>query len=286
MHQKNHRDATTCAGIFPHAHSSFSATFKNGLPETKKMNQHRASSSRSEHNHLDDEKKATIAGVLAQSFWFSQLADNDQLRVLESAREVALEAGNSLFHAGDSPKGWYGVMQGLLTWTAIGEDGHSLSMAGFSAGSWFGEASMIRAHPYEYHVFALRPSRLVMIPQETFEYLIGEQLVFSNMVLRHLAERVNFFMGTFSAQALANMNVKIARTLAAMFNKELHPRTKSHLHITQEEIANLCGVSRQRCNLVLKHLQTLGLIRVEYAGITVLDLDSLRQFGSLSRSLQ
>jgi len=56
-----------------------------------------------------------------------------------------------------------------------------------------------------------------------------------------------------------------------------------HLHISQEEIANLSGVSRQRCNSVLNWLKEAGYVRIEYGGITMLDLDGLRSKVNLKR---
>jgi CRP/FNR family transcriptional regulator, cyclic AMP receptor protein len=50
------------------------------------------------------------------------------------------------------------------------------------------------------------------------------------------------------------------------------------LRITQQELAYLVGLSRQRVNEALSHLQTLGAIRVEYGGVRVLDLERLRSY--------
>lgn len=228
----------------------------------------------------EDERRASVASALAQAGWYAQLDERVQQAILTQAREIVVDAGGYLFGVGQQPRGWYGVIEGLLTWKALDENGRSLSMAGFSAGSWFGEASMIRGQPYEYHVTALRHSRLVLIPAETCEQLFHHHHAFSNAVMRHLADRVNFFMAVFTAHVLADMEIKIARILASMFNKELHPRTQRHLRINQEELANLCGVSRQRCNAVLKNLSKAGVIAVEYSGVTVLDLERLRSHGA------
>ncbi len=231
------------------------------------------------------EAGSSLEWALGQAAWYMQLDAPVRASILAQAREISLDAGGYLFGVGERPRGWYGVIEGLLTWKALDENGRSLSMAGFSAGSWFGEATMIRAQPYEYHVTALRHSRLVLIPADACDYLFRHHHAFSNAVMRHLADRVNFFMGVFAAHVLADMEVKIARILASMFNKELHPGTQLHLRINQEELANLCGVSRQRCNAVLKSLSKAGLIAIEYNGVTVLDLDGLRHHGAASSAV-
>ena len=46
----------------------------------------------------------------------------------------------------------------------------------------------------------------------------------------------------------------------------------------QEEIGLLSGVSRQRTNEALHELERAGLLRVEFGGATVLDLNGLRAY--------
>ena len=46
--------------------------------------------------------------------------------------------------------------------------------------------------------------------------------------------------------------------------------------ITQQELAYLVGLSRQRVNEALNALETQAFIRVEYGGLRVLDLQALR----------
>ncbi len=48
------------------------------------------------------------------------------------------------------------------------------------------------------------------------------------------------------------------------------------LRITQQELAYLVGLSRQRVNLALTALAEQGAIRVEYGGLRVLNLQALR----------
>lgn len=73
---------------------------------------------------------------------------------------------------------------------------------------------------------------------------------------------------------------RVARYLAEMFNPILYPGFSSQIRISQEELGYLTGISRQRVNQALQALDKLGLIRVGYAGIEILDAAQLRAFGS------
>jgi DNA-binding GntR family transcriptional regulator len=59
----------------------------------------------------------------------------------------------------------------------------------------------------------------------------------------------------------------------------LYPGVGGLLRITQQELGYLVGLSRQRVNEALRALQASALIRVEYGGVRVLDLERLRGFG-------
>lgn len=71
-------------------------------------------------------------------------------------------------------------------------------------------------------------------------------------------------------------DLRVARSLAALFNPVLYPGVGEVLRITQQELAYLVGLSRQRVNEALANLQAQNLIRIEYGGLRVLDLEGLR----------
>jgi DNA-binding GntR family transcriptional regulator len=52
------------------------------------------------------------------------------------------------------------------------------------------------------------------------------------------------------------------------------------LRITQQELGYLVGLSRQRVNEALRALDAAAVIRVEYGGVRVLDLERLRAYTS------
>ena len=70
--------------------------------------------------------------------------------------------------------------------------------------------------------------------------------------------------------------MRVARSLASLFNPVLYPGVGEVLRITQQELAYLVGLSRQRVNEALATLEAQGAIRVEYGGLRVLDLAALR----------
>jgi CRP/FNR family transcriptional regulator, cyclic AMP receptor protein len=69
-----------------------------------------------------------------------------------------------------------------------------------------------------------------------------------------------------------------ARCLHWLFNPVLYPSVGTRLTLSQEEIGYLSGVSRQRVNKALRLLEEARLLRVEYGGVEVLDVNGLGRF--------
>jgi len=85
--------------------------------------------------------------------------------------------------------------------------------------------------------------------------------------------------GGFSIREVLDATARLARSIASLFNPILYPDFTRHLEITQEEIGALSGMSRQNANQCLKRLEKEGLLRLEYGGVTIVDIERLRHYG-------
>ena len=88
---------------------------------------------------------------------------------------------------------------------------------------------------------------------------------------------MQWFLGKVTDHHLLDTDSQVARAVARVFHSCQHPGSGTHLQVSQEETANISGVSLQRCNAALKRLQAAGLLEIEYGGITVTDLEGLRR---------
>jgi DNA-binding XRE family transcriptional regulator len=94
--------------------------------------------------------------------------------------------------------------------------------------------------------------------------------------MNQLNERLGQFISAREIDRMSSPDLRVARNLAALFNPVLYPGVGQVLRITQQEMAYLVGLSRQRVNEALRILQAQGMIRVEYGGLRVLDIAALR----------
>ncbi|WZB63386.1 Crp/Fnr family transcriptional regulator [Achromobacter xylosoxidans] len=213
--------------------------------------------------------------------WYNGLPAPERAEIRAGLRLVSLRKGEYLFRMGARSPGWYGVVDGLVKWSSPGIDGKTLSLAGFSTGSWFGEATMLRAAPFDYEVVALRQSRVVILPRDICERLWNHNIAFTQALMMHLAQRVDWLMASYSGNVLLDVDTMVARAVAAQLAAESHSGTNGRLKISQEEIASLCGVSRQRCNAALTRLARDGVLQTRYGGLTILDSEALHEHAKL-----
>jgi CRP/FNR family transcriptional regulator, cyclic AMP receptor protein len=219
----------------------------------------------------------TVQELLDRSLWYPRLDAQARHEVALVARERAICAGAELSHHGGTATHWYGVLDGVMKWSTVAQDGRVVTLGGFTAGSWFGEGSLLHGRPVAADIVAIRHSRVAMIPKEVFLWLHGTQLTFNHYLLDHMNARLHWFMGDFAAHRLFSAEGQVARALYGLMHPELNPNRDPHLKMSQEEIANLAGLSRQRCNLALRQLKRDTLIDVTRGCVTVVDLVRLAE---------
>jgi CRP-like cAMP-binding protein len=217
--------------------------------------------------------------MLALSPWTQELPA-EQLRRVHAAIVVRdFEAGACICRKGDPASAWLGVIDGLVKIHSLSQAGKSVTFAGIPAGGWFAEGSVLRGQPFMYDTVALRDSRIALMPEATFRWLLDTSIPFNRFLLRQLNERLGQFIGMIEHDRLLDPDARVARALASLFNPHLYPNSDPHIQISQEELGYLAGASRQRVNRSLQVLGKAQLIKVDYGLVTVLDLQGLQRFG-------
>jgi CRP/FNR family cyclic AMP-dependent transcriptional regulator len=211
--------------------------------------------------------------------WSRELSE----REIEVARggitERSYRAGELIFLHDDQFEYWTGVVSGLVRMSKVSRSGKAITFTGLTAGAWFGEGTVLKKEPRRYDVEALRDTRLALMEQATFFWLYENSVAFNRFLVMQLNERLGQFIGLVEYGRTLDATARLARSIASLFNPILYPDVSRHLEVTQEEIGALTGISRQNANQCLKRLEKEGLLRLEYGGVTIVDLDRLRSYG-------
>lgn len=221
----------------------------------------------------------TAEELLRNSLWGQSLSADEMARALAGTTEKLFASGSFICRKGEPVAHWIGIIDGLGKMASHWTTGKTTSLTGISIGGWFGEGSLLKEEVRRYDVMALRDTRVAMMNRATFLWLLDHSIAFNRFMIAQLNERLGQFIGMMENERMLDPDARIARCLASLFNPVLYPGTSRLLQISQEELGYLAGVSRQRTNQGLKVLEDQGMVRSEYGGINVLDLEGLRRFG-------
>lgn len=217
--------------------------------------------------------------MLAASAWARALPPDEFDRVVAETVVRTCPAGGLACRKGEAVDHWVGVVEGLVKMANVSVEGKPTSFTGIGTGGWFGEGSLLKDEPRRYDIVALRESLIAYMPRATFARLLDTNFAFNRFLIVQLNERLGQFIAMIEHDRLRGPEARLARSVAGLFNPVLYPGIGASLPVSQEELGQLVGLSRQRVNQALKRLEGDGLLRVEYGGVTVLDLARLRTYG-------
>jgi len=227
---------------------------------------------------LRQRARALSDAEFAAIVWVPRLSADERERVRSELMVTLAQPGDSICRVGRPVTFWFGLVEGLLKMSNDDSLGPIMTFAGLAPGGWFGEGTALKREPYRYNVQALRKSLVAGLPVETFHWLLDHSIGFNRFVMCQLNERLGQFIAAREIDRLSEPEVRVARSLANLFHPGLFPGVGQLLRITQQELAYLVGLSRQRVNLALATLHEQGLIEVTYGGLRMLDLAALRAY--------
>jgi CRP-like cAMP-binding protein len=227
-------------------------------------------------NSVHQRRRPLTLAELNDIPWLRLLQAEERERITPQLVVSDLLTGDHVCRIGKPVTYWFGVLSGLLKMSTDNESGQTMTFTGIPPGGWFGEGTAIKREVYRYNIQALRPSLVAGMPVDTFHWLIDHSLGFNRFIMQQLNERLGQFIAAREMDRMTNPELRLARHLAALFNPVLFSGVGEVLRITQQELAYLVGLSRQRVNEALRVLEDNQLIRIEYGGLRILDLDGLR----------
>jgi len=218
-----------------------------------------------------------LSRFVGASSWRAGLTDEQIARVNEDAFMRRFDAGATVCARGAPSVHWLGVIDGILKVETVSAEGRSTTFAGVPAGAWFGEGALLKGEPRPYTVSAIRDSAVAFIPRATVQWLVDESRPFSRWVIDQLNARLAHYVALIETYRFQEATAQVAYCLAELFNPHLFPGTEARLAFSQEEIARLSGISRQNANRALHELEQMGLLRMRYGTIEVLDIAGLQK---------
>ncbi|CAM4340148.1 Crp/Fnr family transcriptional regulator [Acinetobacter pragensis] len=210
---------------------------------------------------------------LKNNFWYAQLSPAYQHYILEHARLQHVQKDQSIFLSGDSFNGIYAVLEGAVRLGYIDIHGKEALAAIAEPIMWFGEISLVDQQPRSHDAIAMQKSAILHLPSSSIQQLVSAYPQFWFHIAQLTSQKLRFaFLELISIQT-QNITQRLAQRLLFILNGYgNHIEIEQHcIHLSQEQLAQLLVCSRQTVNQELQELERLGVLKVAFRKIEILD---------------
>jgi CRP/FNR family cyclic AMP-dependent transcriptional regulator len=218
--------------------------------------------------------------ALRGALLFSALDEEAAQALRASMTEHKAVRGAVIFAEGDPGDRLYVVMQGKVKLGTQADDGRENMFAVLGPGEMFGELSLFDPSPRQATAVALTDVTLLGLANDALQpWLTGRPEVAIGL-LRALARRMRKSHDSLSDLVFTDVPGRVAKALielAKKFGEHEGSGMRVNHDLTQEELAQLVGASRETVNKALADFGQRGWILLEQKSVLILDIDRLKR---------
>ena len=210
---------------------------------------------------------------------FASLDDEAAAALMASMTSSRLERGDILFREGDQGNRLYVVGEGKIKLGLTSVDGRENLLAILGPGEMFGELSLFDPGPRTATATAVAETQLIELGHEDLNaFLLGRPAVASCM-LTALARRLRRTNDSLADLVFPDVPGRVAKALLDLshrFGRQAEDGIMVAHDLTQEELAQLVGASRETVNKALADFASRGWIKLEARAVVLMDVERVR----------
>jgi len=213
---------------------------------------------------------------------FSGLDDSAAASLRASMTLVKLRKGQSLFKEGDDGDHLFIVSNGKVKLGTKSPDGRENLLMILGPGDMFGDLSLFDSGPRTATATAVTDTKLLSLGQDKVIPWIKEHPEVSLHLLARLASRLrrtNEVVGDLVFSDVPGRVAKALIDLGVKFGEKREEGLFVNHDLTQEELAQLVGASRETVNKALADFAQRGWLRLEARSVMILDYERMLKRG-------
>ncbi|MBL8453550.1 MAG: Crp/Fnr family transcriptional regulator [Zoogloea sp.] len=193
---------------------------------------------------------------------FDGLSD-EQAEVLRGRSRIRSFAPNTIVvNEGDDGSSLFVVQSGSLKVFLTDNIGREVTLSLLDPGDYFGELALLDDAPRSASVIALTRSEVLQIPRVAFLALIEAYPACMQIVVRNLVGRIRTLTESVRALALVDVFGRISRLFDSLAVEEDGVAIIDR-RLTQQDLANMVGASREMVNRILRDMVSGGYVEIE-----------------------
>jgi CRP/FNR family transcriptional regulator, cyclic AMP receptor protein len=215
--------------------------------------------------------------VLRKHPFFCDLEPEALDQLCRYAKHTTLKRGASIFCRGDPGNSLFAVISGTIKISISSPDGRNAILNLIGAGEIFGEMGVLGGAARSADATANTNCEIFVIDRREFLPFVKSQPALSMKFIELLCVRLRWTSEQVEQIILQNLPGRLASALIGLTEKrKLEPASRT-IAITQQEISEMVGMTRESINKQLRVWAARNWVRLEHGAIVVLDIGSLRE---------
>jgi CRP/FNR family transcriptional regulator, cyclic AMP receptor protein len=214
--------------------------------------------------------------VLRKHPIFSDLEPGAFDQLCRYARLTALRRGAAIFSKGDAGNSLYAVISGTVKMSTSSTEGRSAILNLIGPGEVFGEIALLDGLERTTNAIANSDCELFIIDRREFIPFLHSQPALAMKFIQLLCGRLRRTSEHVEQIILQDLPGRLASALLRLTEKPKQPGAERTIVITQQEISEMVGMSRESINKQLRAWEHRNWVRLEHGAIVVRDVESLQ----------
>jgi len=220
--------------------------------------------------------------VIRRAPLFTALDDASAASLRASMDAVKISKGGILFKEGDGGEHVYVIVDGKLKLGTTSGDGRENLLSILGPGEMFGELSLFDPGPRTSTATAVTDAKLLSLSNAKLIPWLRENPDVSLQLLARLAQRLRRTNEAVGDLVFSDVPGRVAKALIDLgdrFGKATDDGLFVHHDLTQEELAQLVGASRETVNKALADFAGRGWLKLDGRAVLITDLERLEKRG-------
>jgi len=218
---------------------------------------------------MHDNKPVAISPIMLRNIpIFANLSDEEISQLVAVAVIKSFPKNTVIFNEGDCSDSIYLINSGKVKVLISNSEGHELILTLLGPGEYFGELSLLDSQPRSATVVSMEPVHFTVIAKPDFDRCLVNNPGLASHIMIGLAQRLRNADSMIEGLALMDVYGRVARILLQLAQSDNGEMLVNH-RLSQQDIANMVGASREMVSRTLKDLALNGYIRLEGKNIVV-----------------
>jgi CRP/FNR family transcriptional regulator, cyclic AMP receptor protein len=220
----------------------------------------------------------TARDVLAGIPWLLRATPATLDRFVAQGTVQTFRRDEAVCHQGERADALIVILSGTIAISSTAPSGNRHILTHLQTGKLLNLVPLLDGEPIIYDAHAHQQTSVLNVPEPTFQTAIEAERPLADDLMQLLSLRTRMLAGRISDDALMSLPARCAKMLLVLMEHHGVPNENGiliDLKLSQEELSQMLGRSRQSINQEIRKLEEAGIVETSYSRFVIRDVPAL-----------